>query len=142
MKICGWVVAMAFAAPGSDGADGRNYDMAEGCAAGRDQGKGRLRRSSTGNLATQRQRPRGTPRDQGRRDRDPVRDCNTGDGGGEVIDPTPTGLNEIQGSSINGGVKHDVGPGDVIEIPAGVPHQFLLAAGTQITYLVVKIIKK
>ena len=62
--------------------------------------------------------------------------------GGEVMDPTPTGPNEIQGSSIRGGVNHDVGPGDVIEIPAGVPHQFLLAPGTQITYLVVKIIKK
>jgi mannose-6-phosphate isomerase-like protein (cupin superfamily) len=62
--------------------------------------------------------------------------------GGEVIDPKDTGPNEIQGSGIRGGVKHDVGPGDVIEIPAGVPHQFFLAPGTQITYLVVKVIKK
>jgi hypothetical protein len=30
----------------------------------------------------------------------------------------------------------------VIEIPPGVPHQFLLAPGTQITYLVVKVIKR
>lgn len=62
--------------------------------------------------------------------------------GGEVIDPKDTGPNEIQGSGIKGGVKHEVGPGDVIEIPAGVPHQFFLAPGTQITYLVVKVIKK
>ncbi|HEY4380682.1 MAG TPA: hypothetical protein VGN01_10085 [Acidobacteriaceae bacterium] len=62
--------------------------------------------------------------------------------GGEVIDPKDTGPNEIQGSGIKGGVKHEIGPGDVIEIPAGVPHQFFLAPGTQITYLVVKVIKK
>jgi mannose-6-phosphate isomerase-like protein (cupin superfamily) len=61
--------------------------------------------------------------------------------GGDVIDPTPTGPNEIQGSSMKNGVAHQVGPGDIIEIPAGVPHQFILAPGTQITYLVVKVIK-
>jgi mannose-6-phosphate isomerase-like protein (cupin superfamily) len=62
--------------------------------------------------------------------------------GGEVIDPAPTGPNEIQGSGIKGGVKHEVGPGDVIEIPAGVPHQFFVAPGSQITYLVVKVVKR
>lgn len=62
--------------------------------------------------------------------------------GGDVINPTPTGPNEIQGTSMKGGVSRQVGPGDVIEIPPGVPHQFLLAPGTQITYLVVKVVKK
>ena len=62
--------------------------------------------------------------------------------GGDVIDPKDTAPNEIQGSAIKGGVKHEVGPGDVIEIPAGVPHQFFLAPGTQITYLVVKVVKQ
>ena len=60
--------------------------------------------------------------------------------GGEVIDPKDTGPNEIQGSGIKGGVKHEVGPGDIIEIPPGVPHQFFLAPGAQITYLVVKVV--
>jgi mannose-6-phosphate isomerase-like protein (cupin superfamily) len=61
--------------------------------------------------------------------------------GGETIDPTPTGPNELQGSSIRGGVKRDLVPGDVIEIPAGVPHQFFIPPGGQITYLVLKVIK-
>ena len=61
--------------------------------------------------------------------------------GGEVIDPAPTAPNEIQGSGIKGGQKQEVGPGDVIEIPAGIPHQFILAPGTQITYLVVKVVQ-
>jgi mannose-6-phosphate isomerase-like protein (cupin superfamily) len=62
--------------------------------------------------------------------------------GGEMLDPKDTAPNEVQGSSIRGGVSREIGPGDVIEIPAGVPHEFLLAPGTQITYLVVKVIKK
>jgi mannose-6-phosphate isomerase-like protein (cupin superfamily) len=59
--------------------------------------------------------------------------------GGQVIDPKPTAPNEIQGSGIRGGMRRVVSPGDILEIPAGVPHQFLLAPGTQITYLVVKV---
>ncbi|ADW71078.1 hypothetical protein [Granulicella tundricola] len=62
--------------------------------------------------------------------------------GGEVIDPVPTAPNEIQGSGIRNGTKRTVGPGDVIEIPIGVPHQFFLAPGTQITYVVVKVVKQ
>ncbi len=61
--------------------------------------------------------------------------------GGEVIDPAPTAPNEIQGSGIKGGDRRTVSPGDIIEIPAGIPHQFLLAPGTQITYLVVKVLQ-
>jgi mannose-6-phosphate isomerase-like protein (cupin superfamily) len=61
--------------------------------------------------------------------------------GGEVIDPAATLPNEIQGSGIKGGDRRTVSPGDIIEIPAGVPHQFLLAPGTQITYLVVKVLQ-
>jgi mannose-6-phosphate isomerase-like protein (cupin superfamily) len=62
--------------------------------------------------------------------------------GGEMLDPVATGPSEMQGSSIKGGTSREIGPGDVIEIPIGVPHQFLLAPGTQITYLVVKVIKQ
>ena len=61
--------------------------------------------------------------------------------GGTVIDPKPTLPHEIQGSGIRGGEKREVKAGDVIHIPAGVPHQFLLASGKQITYLVVKVIE-
>jgi mannose-6-phosphate isomerase-like protein (cupin superfamily) len=62
--------------------------------------------------------------------------------GGEVVDLVASGPNEMQGASIKGGTSREIGPGDVIEIPIGVPHQFLLAPGTQITYLVVKVIKQ
>ncbi|OJV44032.1 MAG: hypothetical protein BGO25_12990 [Acidobacteriales bacterium 59-55] len=60
--------------------------------------------------------------------------------GGQVIDPKLDRPHEIQGSSIQGGTTRQVKAGDVIHIPIGVPHQFLLAPGSQITYLVVKIV--
>jgi hypothetical protein len=62
--------------------------------------------------------------------------------GGEVVDPVTTGPNEIQGSSIKGGAKRVLGVGDVVEIPAGVPHQFFIEPGGQITYLIVKTVRK
>jgi len=61
--------------------------------------------------------------------------------GGEVVGGVDTAPNEIQGASIKGGTTHTLNVGDVVEVPAGVPHQFLLAPGTQITYLLVKINK-
>jgi mannose-6-phosphate isomerase-like protein (cupin superfamily) len=60
--------------------------------------------------------------------------------GGEILEPVKTAENELQGSSIRGGVRRHVSAGDVIHIPVGVPHQFFLAPGTQITYLVVKVV--
>jgi hypothetical protein len=46
---------------------------------------------------------------------------------------------EIRGSSISGGERKSLGPGDVVQISAGIPHQLLLDAGRQFTYFVVKI---
>ena len=62
--------------------------------------------------------------------------------GGKGLDLHETAPNELQGSSIEGGIQIEVSPGDVIHIPAGTPHQFLLKPSTQITYMVVKIISK
>ena len=59
--------------------------------------------------------------------------------GGEVVGPKSTGPGEIQGDSIKGGVPKKVSTGDVIHIPAGVPHQFFVDAGKEITYLVVEV---
>jgi hypothetical protein len=59
--------------------------------------------------------------------------------GGEVIEAASTESGEIRGKSIRGGVERMVSAGDVIRIAAGMPHQFLIAAGKQITYVLVKI---
>jgi mannose-6-phosphate isomerase-like protein (cupin superfamily) len=61
--------------------------------------------------------------------------------GGEGVGMHHTAENELQGTSINGGTTIRVNPGDVIHIPVGVPHQFLLDPGETITYLVVKVVE-
>jgi mannose-6-phosphate isomerase-like protein (cupin superfamily) len=61
--------------------------------------------------------------------------------GGEAIDKVSTGSNEFQGSGIKGGVSHNLTAGDILEIPPGVPHQFLVPKGGQVTYFVTKVVR-
>ncbi len=62
--------------------------------------------------------------------------------GGKVLNMHSTGPGEWQGTSIEGGTTILIGPSDVIHIPAKTPHQFfLLKPGTQITYMLVKVIE-
>jgi len=58
--------------------------------------------------------------------------------GGTVVDPKPTTPGEVRGTSINGGQARVLQPGDVIVVPAGVPHQFAAIEGT-FNYYVVKV---
>jgi mannose-6-phosphate isomerase-like protein (cupin superfamily) len=44
--------------------------------------------------------------------------------GGAMADPKAKNANLIEGSQIEGGATRTLGPGDVILIPAGVPHWF------------------
>jgi mannose-6-phosphate isomerase-like protein (cupin superfamily) len=46
--------------------------------------------------------------------------------GGKMVDAKPSGPNEIRGTSIEGGVRKEMAPGDVFHIPAGLPHQMLV----------------
>ena len=46
---------------------------------------------------------------------------------------------ELRGTSIAGGEKHSFGPGDVIHIAAGIPHQVLVDKGKPVTYFVIKV---
>ena len=58
--------------------------------------------------------------------------------GGEIIEPKTTGPGEIRGKEIRGGEPRKLEKGDVIIIPAGVPHWFQEVPGL-ITYYVVKV---
>ena len=62
--------------------------------------------------------------------------------GGTVIDGKTTGPGETRGASIQGGTEKLLGPGDVLHIPARVPHQMKLAAGAQVTYFVAKVVER
>lgn len=55
--------------------------------------------------------------------------------GSDVVEPKNTSPTEIRGSSIRNGIERKVSAGDVINMPAGLPHQFILEPGKQITYI-------
>jgi mannose-6-phosphate isomerase-like protein (cupin superfamily) len=60
--------------------------------------------------------------------------------GGVIPDARPAGpANEIRGTSIRGGESRKVGPGDIIRIPPGTPHQFVLEKGQTVSYFAVKL---
>lgn len=58
--------------------------------------------------------------------------------GGEVMEPKTTEPGEIRGTSVRGGSRQLLNAGDVVHIPAGVPHQMILEDGATVTYFVVK----
>ena len=59
--------------------------------------------------------------------------------GGTIPSPKTTQPHEVRGESIQGGTRHTIGVGDVVHIPAGIPHQLLLAPGKTFSYLAIKI---
>jgi mannose-6-phosphate isomerase-like protein (cupin superfamily) len=59
--------------------------------------------------------------------------------GGAVVDPHTGSDGETHGKSILNGVKQEVSAGDIIHIPAGTPHQLLIAPGATYNALVIKI---
>jgi mannose-6-phosphate isomerase-like protein (cupin superfamily) len=58
--------------------------------------------------------------------------------GGEVVDGKTSAPNEIRGPSIKNGMEKVLTAGDVVTIPAKMPHQLKVAPGTEFTYFVVK----
>jgi len=59
--------------------------------------------------------------------------------GGTMVGRRATAAGEFVGTRLDGGDQHPLGPGDVVHIPAGVPHSFLVTKGKHITYVLLKI---
>ena len=59
--------------------------------------------------------------------------------GGTMVAPKTIKPHELRGTSIEGGETKQIGPGDIIHIPANIPHQLKIAAGSKLTYLVIKV---
>jgi quercetin dioxygenase-like cupin family protein len=59
--------------------------------------------------------------------------------GGTLVNPKQTRAGQMTGSAIDGGETYHLTKGDVITIPAGVPHWFKEANG--VSYFVVKVKK-
>ena len=59
--------------------------------------------------------------------------------GGKMINAKVSGgAGEYLGTGIEGGERHPLGAGDVVHIPAKIPHSFLVPQGKHITYVLVK----
>jgi quercetin dioxygenase-like cupin family protein len=56
--------------------------------------------------------------------------------GGTVTNAKETGAGQIRGDGISGGTSMTVHAGDFLQIPAGMPHLFNVAAGGKFRYLV------
>lgn len=61
--------------------------------------------------------------------------------GGTIVDAKTTAPGEMRGASIRGGTEAKLSAGDVLHIPAKVPHQMILAPGAQVTYFVTKVVE-
>jgi mannose-6-phosphate isomerase-like protein (cupin superfamily) len=59
--------------------------------------------------------------------------------GGSMLTPKTIKPHEVRGTSIEGGETKQLVPGDVVHIPAKVPHQLKIANGKTFTYLVIKV---
>jgi mannose-6-phosphate isomerase-like protein (cupin superfamily) len=59
--------------------------------------------------------------------------------GGTLVDGKNISPTEMTGTAIGGGTETRLGAGDVVTIPAKMPHQMKLDPGKEITYFVVKV---
>lgn len=58
---------------------------------------------------------------------------------GSVPDAKETSPGELRGAAVVGGKSTLLTAGDIVHIPAGTPHQMLVAPGDEVLYFVVKI---
>jgi hypothetical protein len=59
--------------------------------------------------------------------------------GGRMINPkASSGAGEYLGTGIEGGERHALAAGDIVHIPAKIPHSFLVPQGKHIAYVLVK----
>ena len=61
--------------------------------------------------------------------------------GGKASGGRSTGPGETRGGTITGGQRQKLSPGDIVHIPAGVPHQLLLPKGSDFSYFIIKVKK-
>lgn len=59
--------------------------------------------------------------------------------GGELVDAESLPRKQQRGMSIRGGLRQNLGPGDILHIPPGTPHQLIIDAEEPYMYLLIKI---
>jgi mannose-6-phosphate isomerase-like protein (cupin superfamily) len=58
--------------------------------------------------------------------------------GGEMREPREVAPGELRAAAVDGGERHELGEGDLLAIPNGVPHQFV-DVSDPFLYFVVKV---
>ena len=59
--------------------------------------------------------------------------------GGKLVDGKTTAPHEMRGSAVEGGEERKLAPGDVVSIPARIPHWVKVAPGKDVAYFIVKV---
>ena len=59
--------------------------------------------------------------------------------GGHMVNPATTAPGEERGDSVQDGKETKVSKGDIVHIPANIPHQLMLAKGATLRYFVIKV---
>jgi mannose-6-phosphate isomerase-like protein (cupin superfamily) len=59
--------------------------------------------------------------------------------GGQMVNGKPTAAGEVRGDSITDGKETKLKKGDIVHIPANIPHQLLLANGDSFQYFIIKV---
>ncbi len=59
--------------------------------------------------------------------------------GGKLVNSSETSAGEMRGGAVEGGTETALHEGDFVHIPAGVPHQLILANGQDFYYFVIKV---
>lgn len=62
--------------------------------------------------------------------------------GGTMNEGHPTTPGEVRGKGLTGSTDKKIAAGDIVHVPAGLPHWVVVPEGKQISYLLLKIDKK
>jgi mannose-6-phosphate isomerase-like protein (cupin superfamily) len=59
--------------------------------------------------------------------------------GGHIVNSATTAPGEVRGDSVQDGKETKLKKGDIVHIPANIPHQLVLAKGATFQYFIVKV---
>ena len=59
--------------------------------------------------------------------------------GGHIVNSATTAPGEVRGDSVQGGTETKLKKGDIVHIPANIPHQLVLPKGATFQYFIVKV---
>lgn len=59
--------------------------------------------------------------------------------GGSLVDAQTLPRKQIEGTAIDGGANHTIGPGDIVHVPVNTPHHLIIDPENPYMYLLIKL---